>query len=70
MAWMVVARRVGADSQGLQRLIGDRSYKSMWRRYKYRVMIAMSAQAFAQLVRPARSQPGVRADLGHLAERD
>ncbi|KAL8280504.1 hypothetical protein RQP46_007152 [Phenoliferia psychrophenolica] len=31
------------------RLIGDRSYKSMWRRYKYRVMIAMSAQAFAQL---------------------
>lgn len=31
------------------RLVGDKSYKSMWRRYKYRVLIAMSAQAFAQL---------------------
>jgi hypothetical protein len=28
----------------------DRSYSMMWRRYKYRVLLAMSAQAFAQLV--------------------
>ena len=34
-----------------QRQVGDRSYKSMFKRYKYRVFIAMSAQAFAQLVR-------------------
>lgn len=33
-----------------QRLIGDRSYKAMFTRYKFRVFIAMSAQAFAQLV--------------------
>ncbi|KAM0789900.1 hypothetical protein ACM66B_006742 [Microbotryomycetes sp. NB124-2] len=32
-----------------ERLVGDRSYKSMFKRYKYRVFIAMSAQAFAQL---------------------
>lgn len=32
-----------------ERLVGDRSYRSMWHRYKYRVFIAMSAQAFAQL---------------------
>ncbi|KAG9096460.1 hypothetical protein FS749_008422 [Ceratobasidium sp. UAMH 11750] len=31
------------------RLAGDRSYLSMWRRYKQRVLIAMSSQAFAQL---------------------
>ncbi|KAG8742204.1 hypothetical protein FRC10_001900 [Ceratobasidium sp. 414] len=29
--------------------VGDRSYLSMWRRYKQRVLIAMSSQAFAQL---------------------
>jgi hypothetical protein len=38
-----------------QRLIGDRSYKSMFTRYKFRVFIAMSAQAFAQLVSRDRS---------------
>ncbi|QRV75792.1 Sugar (and other) transporter [Ceratobasidium sp. AG-Ba] len=32
------------------RLVGDRSYLAMWRRYKQRVLIAMSSQAFAQLV--------------------
>lgn len=31
-------------------MVGDRSYRAMWRRYKVRVLIAMSAQAFAQLV--------------------
>lgn len=36
-----------------QRLIGDRSYKAMFTRYKFRVFIAMSAQAFAQLVSSA-----------------
>lgn len=33
----------------LIRTQGDRGYLSMWRRYKYRVLIAMSSQAFAQL---------------------
>ncbi|KAF8523086.1 general substrate transporter [Hysterangium stoloniferum] len=33
----------------LERTSGDRSYTAMWRRYKYRVLIAMSSQAFAQL---------------------
>lgn len=33
-----------------QRAVGDRSYKALWRRYKARVMIAMSSQMFAQLV--------------------
>lgn len=32
------------------RLVGDRSYGAMWTRYRSRVLIAMSAQAFAQLV--------------------
>ncbi|KDE04733.1 hypothetical protein MVLG_04872 [Microbotryum lychnidis-dioicae p1A1 Lamole] len=32
-----------------ERTIGDRSYTSMWKRYKSRVLIAMSAQMFAQL---------------------
>ncbi|GJN94143.1 hypothetical protein Rhopal_007217-T1 [Rhodotorula paludigena] len=31
------------------RAFGDRSYGAMWRRYRYRVLIAMSAQFFAQL---------------------
>lgn len=30
-------------------LVGDRSYVAMWKRYKGRVLIAMSAQMFAQL---------------------
>jgi hypothetical protein len=34
-----------------QRAVGDRSYKALWRRYRARVMIAMSSQMFAQLVR-------------------
>ena len=29
----------------------DRSYRMMWRKYKRRVLLAMSSQAFAQLVR-------------------
>lgn len=33
-----------------QRAVGDRSYKALWRRYRGRVLIAMSSQAFAQLV--------------------
>ncbi|GAA6055730.1 hypothetical protein JCM3770_001040, partial [Rhodotorula araucariae] len=31
-----------------ERAFGDRSYRAMWRRYRYRVMIAMSTQFFAQ----------------------
>ncbi|GAA5927224.1 hypothetical protein JCM3775_002484 [Rhodotorula graminis] len=31
-----------------ERAYGDRSYKAMWRRYKSRVLISMSAQFFAQ----------------------
>jgi hypothetical protein len=38
-----------------QREFGDRTYKAMWRRYKYRVIIAMSAQFCAQLVRQSAS---------------
>lgn len=37
------------ESVLLERLEGDRSYAYMWRRYKKRVLIAMSSQAFAQL---------------------
>lgn len=33
-----------------EREMGDRSYKSMWKRYRGRVLLAVSAQAFAQLV--------------------
>jgi len=32
------------------RAVGDRSYKALWRRYRGRVLIAASSQAFAQLV--------------------
>lgn len=35
-----------------QRAVGDRSYKALFRRYPMRVFIAMSSQAFAQMVRP------------------
>ncbi|KAK4698376.1 hypothetical protein P7C70_g7902, partial [Phenoliferia sp. Uapishka_3] len=42
--WKEIKKGITAD-----RSFGDRTYKSMWRRYKYRVLIAMSAQAFAQL---------------------
>lgn len=35
----------------LQRELGEgRSYATMWRKYKRRVLLAMSSQAFAQLV--------------------
>lgn len=33
----------------IQRLEGERSYTEMWRKYKKRLLIAMSSQAFAQL---------------------
>jgi len=33
----------------LQRAEGERSYSEMWSRYRKRLLIAMSAQAFAQL---------------------
>jgi len=33
----------------LTRQEGERSYSEMWRRYKRRLFIAMSSQAFAQL---------------------
>lgn len=37
------------ESVLLERLEGERTYAQMWRRYKRRVLIAMSSQAFAQL---------------------
>lgn len=37
------------ESVLLQRLEGERSYYQMWKRYKRRVLIAMSSQMFAQL---------------------
>jgi len=39
------------DSVFQERTMGDRSYKAMWKRYRGRVLLAVSAQAFAQLVR-------------------
>ncbi|GAA5908593.1 sugar porter family MFS transporter [Sporobolomyces salmoneus] len=33
----------------LEREMGERSYRSMWKRYRGRVLLAVSAQAFAQL---------------------
>ncbi|KAL7423030.1 hypothetical protein Q5752_002329 [Cryptotrichosporon argae] len=37
------------DAVLADRAFGDRSYKSLWNRYRARVMIAMSSQMFAQL---------------------
>ncbi|WVO19924.1 uncharacterized protein IAS62_001214 [Cryptococcus decagattii] len=37
------------DAVLADRAVGDRSYTALWRRYKGRVMIAMSSQLFAQL---------------------
>ncbi|KAK1923204.1 hypothetical protein DB88DRAFT_494227 [Papiliotrema laurentii] len=37
------------DAVLADRAVGDRSYKALWRRYRARVMIAMSSQMFAQL---------------------
>ena len=45
----------------LQRESGEaRTYGAMWRRYKRRILLAMSSQAFAQLVRHP-SKPRARA---------
>ncbi|RXK41044.1 hypothetical protein M231_01675 [Tremella mesenterica] len=38
------------DAVLADRAVGDRSYGALWRRYKGRVLIAMSSQMFAQLV--------------------
>ncbi|WRT70803.1 uncharacterized protein IL334_007802 [Kwoniella shivajii] len=38
------------DAVLADRAVGDRSYTALWRRYKGRVLIAMSSQMFAQLV--------------------
>ena len=48
LMWVMAIQRVSAHPQ---RAVGDRSYKALWRRYRARVMIAMSSQMFAQLVR-------------------
>ncbi|ORY28027.1 putative receptor [Naematelia encephala] len=37
------------DAVLADRAVGDRSYKALWKRYKGRVLIAMSSQMFAQL---------------------
>ena len=42
-----------------KREFGDRSYKAMWRRYRSRVLIACSAQLFAQFVSSGRSNLAV-----------
>ena len=45
--WMLL----DAEAFPVQRASGEaRSYKVMWDRYKRRVLLAMSSQAFAQLV--------------------
>lgn len=55
----------------LQRESGeDRTYEAMWRKYKRRILLAMSSQAFAQLVRhPTKPGPRLLADT-RLAEWD
>ncbi|KIJ26124.1 hypothetical protein M422DRAFT_272817 [Sphaerobolus stellatus SS14] len=45
-----------------ERSAGDRTYAAMWKRYKYRVLIAMSSQAFAQL-------NGINGGISALAQR-
>jgi len=50
------------DSVFQERTMGDRSYKAMWKRYRGRVLLAVSAQAFAQLVgffRKTRTTPNI-----------
>ena len=50
-----------ARTKCLQRESGeDRTYGAMWRRYQRRILLAMSSQAFAQLVRHP-SKPRTRA---------
>lgn len=47
----------------VQRELGEgRAYSTMWRKYKRRVLLAMSSQAFAQLVRCC-SSPSVLIDV-------
>lgn len=43
--WMNIKLSILED-----RKVGDRSYAALWRRYKGRVLIAMSSQGLAQLV--------------------
>lgn len=43
--FLEIKEGVRRDKEG-----GERSYSEMWRKYKRRVLIAMSAQMFAQLV--------------------
>ena len=52
--WMLL----DAETFPVQRASGEaRSYKVMWDRYKRRVLLAMSSQAFAQLVSVGDSAP-------------
>ncbi|KAH0838220.1 general substrate transporter [Lanmaoa asiatica] len=49
-----------------ERELGEgRAYSTMWRKYKRRVLLAMSSQAFAQLVRRS-FQPSTMIDAGWL----
>ena len=49
---VILICRIGKRAHLVQRNSGeDRSYTTMWRKYKRRVLLAMSSQAFAQLVR-------------------
>ena len=58
----VVREVIGVGECSFQRAVGDRSYKALWRRYRSRVMIAMSSQAFAQLVSGVAVPLGLSAD--------
>ena len=40
----------------VQRATDVKTYAQMWSKYRYRVLIAMSSQLFAQLVRGPRAQ--------------
>lgn len=51
--------RARRNTKTPQREFGDRSYKAMWRRYRSRVLIACSAQLFAQFVSSGRSNLAV-----------
>ena len=52
--WMLL----DTETFPVQRASGEaRSYKVMWDRYKRRVLLAMSSQAFAQLVSVGDSTP-------------
>jgi hypothetical protein len=48
---------MASRAERLQRESGEgRTYEAMWRRYQRRILLAMSSQAFAQLVRHPISQ--------------